>query len=86
MVYPEHVLHIWWLCWVCAACMCRVVAGDLAQCLTVDIICAFAGRPGSVLLSLELLIPILLSPITHFNFMIKTLDLKVSNIKVPYRI
>jgi len=29
--------------------LCRVVGGDLAQCLTVDIICAFAGRPGSVL-------------------------------------
>ena len=36
-------------CWICAACTCRVVAGDLAQCLTVDSICAFAGRPGSIL-------------------------------------
>ena len=37
-------------CWVRTICTCRVVAGDLAQCLTVDIICAFAGGPGSVLI------------------------------------
>ena len=36
-------------CRVRAPCTCRVVAGDLAHCLAVDIICAFAGRPGSVL-------------------------------------
>ena len=39
-------------CGVRASCTCRVVAGDLAQCLTVVIICAFAGGPGSVLVRL----------------------------------
>ena len=37
-------------CWVRNACTCRVVAGDLAHCLAVDIICAFASGPGSVLI------------------------------------
>ena len=40
-------------CGVRATCTCRVVPGDLAQCLTVVIICAFAGGPGSVLVRLS---------------------------------